>query len=327
MLVDKITIKARAGKGGDGVVRWRREKSISHGGPYGGDGGRGGNVYLEAIRDVYALGMYDANREYGAQDGDPGGSRLMEGATGADYILKVPVGSIIYNHEYDSTYKIDKEGERILILRGGVGGYGNDHFKSSTNQAPYEFTKGTKGEFATLTIEVEMIADIGIIGFPNVGKSSLLNSLTRASAKTANYAFTTLEPNLGDFHGYILADIPGLIEGASDGKGLGHKFLKHIKRTNAIIHLIAATDEDFLASYKTIRAELGAYDKTLLEKKELVIISRADEASDAGELEKKAKALEKELGGKVITLSLLDDESVKAFKKDLLVLLEETRNK
>jgi GTP-binding protein len=212
-------------------------------------------------------------------------------------------------------------------LRGGVGGYGNDHFKSSTNQAPYEFTKGTKGEFATLTIEVEMIADIGIIGFPNVGKSSLLNSLTRASAKTANYAFTTLEPNLGDFHGYILADIPGLIEGASDGKGLGHKFLKHIKRTNAIIHLIAATDEDFLASYKTIRAELGAYDKTLLEKKELVIISRADEASDAGELEKKAKALEKELGGKVITLSLLDDESVKAFKKDLLVLLEETRNK
>ena len=321
MLVDKIKITAKAGKGGDGVVRWRREKSIAMGGPYGGDGGQGGNFYLEGIRDVYALSKYDANKEYAAEDGFPGGSRLCEGATGKDYVLKVPLGSIVKNEEYDIVYRIEKEGEKVLILNGGKGGYGNDHFKSSTNQAPYEFTTGTKGENATLTIEVEMIADCGLIGFPNAGKSSLLNSLTRTQAKVANYAFTTLEPNLGVFYGFVLADIPGLIEGASAGKGLGHKFLKHIKRTETIVHLIASSEPDVLKAYEIIRKELENFDKDLLLKKEIIVLSKTDEVTTE-EVLKKKKELEKKLKKDVFTLSLFEDDSQIEFKKELMKILE-----
>jgi GTP-binding protein len=322
MLVDSLKIKLSAGKGGDGVVRWRREKSIAKGGPYGGDGGKGGDVYFRAIRDVYALGKYDANVTYKAKDGEPGGNRLCEGKMGEDLIFDIPVGSIVHNLSLDITTRFDTDGEVRLMLRGGKGGYGNDHFKSSTNQTPYEFEHGATGESADFHIEVEMIAQVGIIGFPNAGKSSLLNSLTRAKAKTANYAFTTLEPNLGDFYGFILADLPGLIEGAADGKGLGHKFLKHVKRTNTLLHLISAEEEDIVASYRTIRAELIKFDKDMANKKEILVVSKSDTV-DEKVLAKQIKALEKETKNtKILTLSLYDDASIKKFSEFLLTYLQ-----
>lgn len=322
MLVDKIKIKGEAGKGGDGVVRWRREKFISHGGPYGGDGGRGGDIYFRAIRDVYALGKYDNNKVYKADDGEPGGTKRMEGKSGKDLILDIPVGSIVYNKTYDSTVRFDTEGEVKLILRGGKGGYGNTHFKSSINQTPEEFTVGARGENAEFEIEVEMIAKAGLIGFPNAGKSTLLNMLTRAQAKTANYAFTTLEPNLGDFYGYILADLPGLIEGAADGKGLGHKFLKHVRRTEMLVHLVSAESEDVSAAYKAIRAELEKFDKELINKTEIILLSKSD-MTDEVDIINKTKELEKVSGSKVQVISLYDDAQVKDFSQNFHKLLEE----
>lgn len=321
MLVDKITIKGEAGKGGDGVVRWRREKYIDKGGPWGGDGGRGGDLYFKAIRDVYALRRYDNNKAYQAHDGKAGGGRLCEGLAGEDIILEIPVGSIVYSREYDLTTRFDEEGEVRLMLRGGKGGYGNNHFKSSTNQTPLESTPGGRGESATFDIEVEMIAKAGLIGLPNAGKSSLLNELTRAHAKTANYAFTTLEPNLGDFHGFVIADLPGLIEGAAEGKGLGHKFLKHVRRTETLVHLVSAENEDVAKEYKGIRKELAAFDATLSDKPEILVLSKIDTAAEKDIL-KKQKELAKASGKEVILLSLYDDASVKNFSEVLRKELE-----
>lgn len=323
MLVDKITIKVEAGRGGPGVVRWRKEKYIDRGGPWGGNGGNGGDIYMRAIRDVYGLRRYDNNRTYRAKDGESGHSRLMDGESAPDTILEVPVGSIVYNHEYDTYTRFDIEGEVKLIARGGKGGYGNNHFKSSTNQTPMESTPGAAGDYATLDIEVEMIAKVGFIGLPNAGKSSLLNELTRAKAKTANYAFTTLEPNLGDFHGFVLADLPGLIEGAAEGKGLGHKFLKHIKRTEILVHLVSAENEDVAATYTGIRSELGKYDAELLVKREIVILSKSDMV-DGTVLAQKQKALEKVSNNVVHTMSLYDSEATEKFAKYLRKILEDS---
>ncbi len=324
MLIDKVTIKVEAGKGGPGVVRWRTEKFIDHGGPWGGDGGKGGDIYMRAIRDVYGLRRFDNNRLYKAKDGDSGHSKLMEGSKGDDLILDIPVGSIVHNKEYDTVTRFDHEGEVKLIVRGGKGGYGNNHFKSSTNQTPTECTTGDIGDFATLDIEVEMIAKVGFIGLPNASKSSTLNELTRAKAKTANYAFTTLEPNLGDFHGFVLADLPGLIEGAAEGKGLGHKFLKHIRRTEILVHLVSAENEDVAKTYKSIREELGKFDKELLNKKEIVVLSKSDTVSPE-ELKKKVKDLEKIVGEKIMVLSLYDNTLVKSFSEYLRKVLEGTQ--
>ena len=309
MLIDKITIKGEAGKGGDGVVKWRREKFVPLGGPWGGNGGKGGDLYFRAIRDVYGLQKYDNNKEYFAKDGESGGTKLKSGLAGDDVILDIPVGSIVYNREYDLTYKFDVEGETRLMLRGGKGGYGNDHFKSSTNRSPEEFTKGARGEYATFDIEVEMIAKVGLIGLPNAGKSTLLNEITRANAKTANYAFTTLEPNLGNFRGYVLADLPGLIEGAADGKGLGHKFLKHIKRTEVLMHMVSAENDSVSEVYKTVRLELGKYDSELIEKEEILILSKTDTVT-TDELIIKLRELEKESGKKVLQLSVYSDKDI-----------------
>ena len=314
MLIDHIKLKVTAGKGGDGVVRWRREKGIPFGGPAGGDGGKGGDVYLHVVRDIHALSDYKHKVEWAASNGDPGKKRSMHGLNADDLYLRVPLGAIVHNDDLDITYECLTEEENIIVLRGGRGGYGNEKFKSSVNRTPEEYTPGTMGEFAIFSIELDLIADIGIIGLPNAGKSSLLNTFTRAGAKVGDYAFTTLEPNLGAYHGIVLADIPGLIEGASDGKGLGHKFLKHIRRTGTLLHLISVENVDMVSAYQVIRKELGQFDPTLLTKREIIIISQVDKI-DANTLEEKLESFLKGIKAKkdidIHTLSLLDDESVK----------------
>lgn len=321
MLIDHITLAVKAGKGGDGVVRWRREKGIPYGGPAGGDGGKGGDVYFTVVRDIQALSMYKHKAEWEAEAGESGQKRSMHGGNGKDLYLTIPIGAVIYNREYDMTYECIEEGQQILVLRGGKGGLGNEQFKSATNRTPEEFTKGERGEFATFDIELKLIADVGVIGLPNAGKSSLVNALTNASAKVGDYPFTTLEPNLGAYYGYVLADIPGLIEGASEGKGLGHKFLRHITRTKILVHLVSAENEDVAKEYTTIREELGKFDKELLKREEIVILSKIDMVDEETKLEK-VKSLAKASKKDVIELSLFDDAKVKAFGDYLINVLK-----
>lgn len=317
MLIDHVTLQVEAGKGGDGVVRWRREKGVPFGGPAGGDGGKGGDVYFHVVRDIQALSVYKHKKEWVAQPGEAGQKRSMHGSDAKDLHLQVPLGAVIHNREYDVDYEFMEEGD-FIVLRGGKGGLGNENFKSATNRTPEEFTKGERGEFATFDIELKLIADVGLIGLPNAGKSSLLNALTRAGAKIGDYPFTTLEPNLGAYFGYVLADIPGLIEGASEGKGLGHKFLRHITRTRVLVHLVSAENEDVAKTYATIREELGKYDASLLKREEVIVLSKIDTVSE-DIVQEKVKALEKVSKTKnIVTLSLYQDQTIKAFG-DLLI--------
>ncbi len=313
MLIDHVKLNIKAGKGGDGVVRWRQEKGTPYGGPAGGDGGKGGDVYLRVVRNIHALAPYKSKPEWAGNDGEAGKKRSMHGSNGEDTYLNVPIGAIVHNEDLDIRYDCTLEGADILILRGGRGGYGNEKFKSATNRTPEEYTPGQLGEYARFNIELDLIADIGIIGLPNAGKSSLLNTFTRAGAKIGDYAFTTLEPNLGVYHGIVLADIPGLIEGASDGKGLGHRFLKHIKRTDVLMHLVSSQNPDIVGAYATVRYELGQYDADLLKKTEIIVISQSDRV-DAARLKDIIKQIGSHSGKKdkkILTLSLYDDASIK----------------
>jgi len=319
--IDELNISAKAGRGGDGVVLWRHVKGKEYAGPSGGNGGHGGNVYVLGVKDVHLLAKYRTKKEFLAENGGNGKKDSLHGLDGKDLEIALPVGSIITNTETGKKISLSEDGEKILLLKGGSGGRGNESFKSSTNRSPKEATPGKDGGEAEFFIEVELIADIGLIGLPNAGKTSLLNTLTRARGKTGDYPFTTLEPNLGEFYGAIISDIPGLIEGASDGKGLGHKFLRHVKRTKILVHLVSLENSNPVKVYKTIRKELEDYDKELAQKKELVVLTKTDLIDDPKYLEKVVSDMKK-LSKTVLTLSLYDDETIKELQK---VFLEEVK--
>ena len=318
--VDEVTIHAEAGKGGDGVVRWLRTKSNAKGGPSGGDGGRGGDVVLEGVRDLAALSHFRFEKKFHAEDGGAGEKELRHGKNGETLILAVPVGTLAQVVETGIAHEVLGSGERVTVFRGGGGGKGNARFKSSTNQNPFEHTDGRPGEAGDIHLTLKLIADAGLIGLPSAGKSSLLNALTRARAKVGAYPFTTLEPNLGDFYGYILADIPGLIEGASGGKGLGIKFLKHIERTKILVHLVSADQENPIAAYKEVRHELEAFGRDLADKPEILVISKAD-LVPVETCKGLTKALVKETGKDVLMVSIEDPELLKRFGEALSTIL------
>lgn len=324
MFVDELEIKAKAGNGGDGVVRWRHEKSVALGGPAGGDGGRGGDVYMRAVRDINLLSKYTGFKEFTAKSGSAGSKKSQHGGFGEDLYIDVPVGATVTEMGRDRVYTFMHEGETHKILKGGRGGLGNEYFKSAINRSPEQSTKGKTGESATFVIELSLLVDVGFVGFPNAGKSTMINALTNSKSKVGAYPFTTTEPHLGELYGYILADIPGLIEGASEGKGLGDKFLKHISRTKMILHCVSLEDENVLASYKSIRSELEKYDPELLKKEEWVLLTKSDLCEKGVALE--ASALLKTCGATNIhILSGVTGDGVKAFS-DALVLHLRNKN-
>lgn len=274
MLIDEVTINISGGKGGDGCVAFDNSKGGV--GPTGANGGKGGNVYFQATSDLSALNQFRFKKIFNADNGENGRNRLLDGKNGNDLFLKIPIGTIISNLDNQTTIEFTKPGEQALLAKGGKGGKGNWFFRSSRNTTPKEFEYGKMGQSFQIHLELKFIAHIGLVGLPNAGKSSLLNSLTKAKAKVAAYPFTTLEPNLGDFYGMIIADIPGLIEGAAAGKGLGIKFLKHIQRTQILIHCISAESHNILQDYHTIKQELAKYDPELIQKPEYVFLTKTD---------------------------------------------------
>lgn len=317
--IDEIKLNIKAGDGGNGVVRWRHLKGKEYSGASGGDGGRGSNVYAKAVRDVSILARYKNTKNFEGEKGEDGMKDSKHGKSGKDLVIDLPIGSVITNLVNGKKVHLLKEGEEVSLLKGGNGGYGNEHFKASTNVTPKQSTKGKQGEEADFLIELELIADAGFVGLPNAGKSSLLNELTKAKSKVGSYAFTTLEPYLGDMEGYILADIPGLIEGASEGKGLGHKFLRHIKRTKIILHCISLESENIENAYQSIRKELGNYDAELVKKKEIVILTKTDLA-DNESMSKTIKKISKE-NPEILSVTVYDNDSIKKLKDSLIKIL------
>jgi GTP-binding protein len=323
MLIDDVVIQVGAGHGGKGAVAFN--KNLMSLGPAGGSGGHGGSVYCEGVSDLSALNQFRFKKVLRAEDGKNGKGQFSDGPTGADLVLKVPVGTVVHNLDANTDIEVTRIGERVRIAEGGKGGKGNFHFRSARNTTPKQFQSGLPGEEFSFRLELKLIADVGFVGLPNVGKSSLLNELTKARAKVANYPFTTLEPNLGVYYDLVLADIPGLIEGASEGKGLGIKFLRHVERTKVLFHFVSAESIDPAKDYKTIKNELKAYNKLLAKKKEYLFLSKSDVIPPA-ELKKKITKLKK-LNPSLLPISIYDFESVEKVKKLLNAIMEEKYEK
>ena len=320
--LDQVKIYIKAGDGGSGSPSFRREKFIEFGGPDGGDGGKGGSVVLVSERNLNTLIDYRYQQHFKAERGGDGKGKNQTGKGGDNLYLKVPIGTQVFEEDNKTLiFDFKKEKEQYTAAIGGKGGFGNTRFKSSTNRAPRKFTKGLKGEDFCIWLQLKTIADIGIIGLPNAGKSSLLASITSANPKIANYKFTTLNPNLGvavyDDKEITLADIPGLIEGAHKGVGLGTKFLKHIERCKTLLHLIDVTEKDLIRSYKQIRAELGKYSKSLLKKNEIIVLNKID-LIDKKNLDSKKKILSGKIKKKIYDLSTLDKSKISKIKSKLL---------
>jgi len=334
MLIDDIEIKINAGHGGKGASTFNT--NLMSLGPAGGSGGKGGSVYGEGVSDLSALQQFRFKKEFSADNGQDGRGQFRDGNDGKDLVLKLPVGTVAHNltpprlavetgRANGGELNIEKIGERVLLAKGGIGGKGNFHFRSPRNTSPTHAQTGTPGESFKFRFELKFIADVGFVGLPNVGKSSLLNELTNAKSKVANYPFTTLEPNLGAYYELILADIPGLIEGSSTGRGLGIKFLRHIERTNILFHFISSESPTPSKDYKTIRKELGLYNKELLKKPERLFLTKSDLVTPK-ELNKKLSALSaiggsasggKKIDSRAIAISILDPESIKNVEKIL----------
>jgi GTP-binding protein len=320
--LDQVKIYIKAGNGGSGSPSFRREKFIEFGGPDGGDGGKGGSVILKSERNLNTLIDYRYQQHFKAEIGGGGRGKNQTGKSGDNLFLKVPVGTQVLEEDNKTLiYDFKKENEEFVVANGGKGGFGNTRFKSSTNRAPKKFTRGAKGEEFWIWLQLKTIADIGIIGLPNAGKSSLLAAITSATPKIANYKFTTLNPNLGvviyDDKEITLADIPGLVEGAHAGIGLGIKFLKHIERCKTLLHMIDITTEDLENSYNQVRKELGNYNKDLLKKNELIVLNKTD-LLDKEEINKKNKNFSKNKKSEVFTLSILNKKSISNIKSKLI---------
>jgi len=320
--LDQAKIYIKAGNGGSGSASFRREKFIEYGGPDGGDGGNGGSIIFESDRNLNTLIDFRYAQHFKAQHGKPGSKRNRAGAYGKDLILKVPVGTQIYEEDNNTLiYDFTKNKEKYLVALGGKGGLGNVRFKSSTNRAPKKKTNGKIGEEFWIWLQLKVIADIGIIGKPNAGKSSLLAALTRAKPKIANYPFTTINPNLGvtyyDGKELTLADIPGLVEGAHKGIGLGDKFLRHIERCKMLLHLIDISEEDLISVYKKIKFELSTYDKNLVKKKEIIFFNKSDLLEEK-EINKKISEFKRKINSKYEVISVYSNKDIKKIKKLLI---------
>ncbi|MDE1925446.1 MAG: GTPase ObgE [Patescibacteria group bacterium] len=330
--VDELEFAGRAGNGGDGVVRWLHLKGKEYSGPAGGNGGNGGDIYIRAVRDLNLLARYRGEKSFQAQNGAPGESSNRNGRRGDDLTIDLPIGSLVRNTNTGEVYDLTVEGQTELVLKGGRGGAGNAVFKSSVNRTPQESTPGQAGESADFKVELRIIADAGLIGLPNAGKTSLLNALTKAAGKVAPYAFTTLDPNLGALYGFVIADIPGLIEGASAGKGLGSKFLRHIARTRLLIHCVSlepalpglGRSPDVFADYHTVRKEIEQFEGGILAKKpEIIVFTKSDtrEKKDIDELMEHVRSHSPGLD--VYSVSILEDESVDKLRQ---IIIDHVRN-
>ena len=320
--LDQAKIYIKAGNGGSGSASFRREKFIEYGGPDGGDGGNGGSIIIESDRNLNTLIDFRYAQHFKAQHGKPGSKRNKTGANGKDLVLKVPVGTQIYEEDNNTLiYDFTKNKEKYLVASGGKGGLGNVRFKSSTNRAPKKKTNGKIGEEFWIWLQLKVIADIGIIGKPNAGKSSLLAALTRAKPKIANYPFTTINPNLGvtyyDGREVTLADIPGLVEGAHKGIGLGDKFLRHIERCKVLLHLIDISEDDLINVYKKIKFELSTYDKNLANKKEIIFFNKSDLLNEK-EINKKLSEFKRKVKAKYEIVSVFSNKDIKKIKKILI---------
>ncbi len=315
MLIDEVQIIVKAGNGGNGASSFKRNAQTAKGGPDGGNGGNGGNVYFQGINDITALSEFTYKKKITAEDGIKGAKQNLYGRNGKDSIVFLPIGTFVTDLNTNDSFEIINSQNKTLIVRGGKGGRGNNEFKSATNQTPYYAEKGTIGEEKKLLLVLKLIADIGIIGLPNSGKSSLLSVLTRAHPKIGDYPFTTLEPNLGVLKGIVIADIPGIIEGASNGKGLGTKFLKHVEKTRALVHCIDIQSENLKKDYEIIRKELEEYGKNLSEKEEILVLTKSDLTSDKTIKLQLNKA--QKLNKISLSISIYDEKSLNNLKSEI----------